>query len=93
MTEELSDSDMNGLAKQNVGLLPEVAEAFDMLAATVPALKRARKKCCFEARVNLQKFMNDGNDTEADMTVDKMYSVDEKIRRIMECINELSEYI
>jgi len=92
MTEELSKRDIEVLAEKNVGLLPEVQEAADALAALVPMLKRAQKRCKVEASINCEKCRVDGNPI-ADATAGTMVDAQHAFRRIVAEVEELARYI
>lgn len=92
MTEELSKRDIEALAEKNVGLLPEVQEAADALAALVPMMKRAQKRCKVEASINASKAKHD-DDAVADATAGTMVDAQHAFRRIIAEVEELARYI
>lgn len=92
MTEELSDNDMSGLAKQEVGLLANVDEAIAILRAIVPVLKRADAECTKHARINSAKFADDG-DRLAYVTSVEMHAAALRLRNMVNEIKELAKYV
>ena len=90
---ELSKRDIEALAENNVGLLPEVQEAADALAALVPMMKRAQKACKTAANENAAKSASDQDDAEADATTGTMMDAHHIFRRIVAEIESLERYI
>ena len=92
MSDELSKQDIERLAEQNVGLLPEVQEAADTLATLVPMLKRAQKACKAAAVENAAKCRG-VDDEEADATAGTMVDAQHVFRRILAEIESLARYV
>lgn len=91
MTEELSKKDVEALAEENVGLLPEVEEAVDLLRSVEKVLIRAQKACKTAANANAAKSTSDG-DAVADATAGTMMDAWHSFRRIRAEIEELAKY-
>lgn len=91
MTEELSKRDIEDLSEKNVGLLPEVEEAVDLLRAVEKVLVRAQKACKTAATENAEKSKT-GDDPVADATAGTMLDAWHSFRRIRAEIEELAKY-
>ena len=89
---ELSKRDLEALAESNVGLLAEVQEVLALLAAALPAIKRAEKACRIEERANAAKSASDG-DEEADATAGEMGDAAAKFRVIAGVVEDLNRYL
>ena len=93
MSDELSKRDIRALAESNVGLLPEVKEAIELLAALGPALARAQKACMTGDSKYAARSAADENDAEADATVGEMVDAGAKFRVISSVIEDLNRYV
>ena len=92
MSDELSKRELGSLAESNVGLLPEVREAIELLQALGPVLARAQKACKIAERANAAKAAHD-DDAEADATVGEMVDAGAKFRVIASVIEDLNRYL
>jgi hypothetical protein len=93
MSDELSKRDIRALAESNVGLLPEVKEAIELLAALGPVLDRAQKACKSGSNTNAAKSASDENDAVADATAGEMVDAAAKFRVISCVIDDLNRYL
>jgi len=92
MSDELSKRDIRNLAEQNVGLLPEVKEAIELLAALGPVLARAQKACKTGEKINAAKSASDGDEI-ADETAGEMGDAAAKFRIIAGVVEDLNRYL
>lgn len=91
MTEELSKRDIQALAENNVGLLPEVEEAVELLRAATHVIARARRACMIGERKNAAKAEAECDD-EASATADAMYKASAVFNTIIGHIESLAKY-
>lgn len=91
MTEELSKRDIEALAEQNVGLLPEVEEAVELLRASEKVLQRARRACLTAGRENAAKSEHDCDEL-AGATSDTMHEAAKAFQTIIGHIESLAKY-
>jgi len=92
MSDELSKRDIRALAESNVGLLSEVKEAIELLAALGPVLARAQKSCKIAERINAAKSAIDGDEI-ADATAGEMGDAAAKFRIIAGVVEDLNRYL
>ena len=92
MSDELSKRDIRALAESNVGMLPEVKEAIELLAALGPVLTRAQKACKIGERANAAKAAHD-DDAQADATTGEMVDAAAKFRVIAGVVDDLNRYL